>query len=116
MSCVPDLRGVRGPRFRCVDRGADGKEYSGSVELTRNEPGVAVDLQLEGAASSGDYYSFAAKDGGTLVTKRSVVELPYVLALAGAMLMARGEAPAAQQRRIDEVQALKTAFEADRQS
>ncbi len=111
VSCSPELSGARGPRFRCVDRGPDGKEYSGVVELTRDDPGVAVDLLLEGAAATGDYYVFMARDGGTLVTKRTVVELPYLLALTGAMFIVKGEASAAQQRRINEVQALKTAFE-----
>jgi hypothetical protein len=113
VSCVPELSGTRGPRFRCVDRGPDGKEYSGVVELTRDDPGVEVDLLLEGAAATGDYYGFTAEGGGTTVIKRTVVELPYVLALTGAMFMVKGEAPAAQQRRINEVQALKTAFEAN---
>jgi hypothetical protein len=83
--------------------------------LTRDEPGVAVAIQVEGAGASGDYYSFAAQDGGTLVTKRTVVELPYVLALAGGMFMVKGEAPASQQRRINEVQELKTVFESAQQ-
>jgi hypothetical protein len=111
VSCVPQLQGPRGPRFQVLERGPDGQEVGGTVVLTSDEPGVKVVIQLEGAGSSGDYYSFAPQGGGTLVTKRTVVELPYVLALAGGMFAVRGEAPAAQQRRINEVQALKTAFE-----
>jgi hypothetical protein len=111
VSYTPQLAGPNGPRFETVERGPDGREYRGMITLTRDEPGVEVDIELEGAGSSGDYYNFAAQDGGTLVTKRTVVELPYVVALIGGTLIARGAAAAAQQRRINEVQALKTAFE-----
>ena len=111
VSCIPQIQGPRGPRFQVLERGPDGSEVGGTVVVTRDEPGAKVVIQLEGAGSSGDYYSFAPQDGGTLVTKQTVVELPYLLALAGAMFAVRGEAPAAQQRRVNEVQALKTAFE-----
>jgi hypothetical protein len=111
VSCVPQLQGPLGPRFQVLERGPDGQEVGGTVVLTRDEPGAKVVIQVEGAGSSGDYYSFAPQAGGTLVTKQTVVELPYLLALAGAMFAVKGEAPAAQQRRINEVQALKTAFE-----
>jgi hypothetical protein len=113
VSCVPQIQGPRGPRFQALEKLPDGREVGGVVVLTRDQPGVEVAVQLEGAGASGDYYSFAAQNGGTLVTKRTVVELPYVLALAGGMFMVKGEAPASQQRRINEVQALKTVFEAD---
>ena len=112
VSCVPQVQGPVGPRFQVLERGPDGTEVGGTVVLTRCEPGVKVVIQLEGAGSSGDYYSFASQAGGTLVTKLTVVELPYMLALAGGRFAVKGEAPAAQQRRINEVQALKTAFEA----
>lgn len=111
VSCTPQLQGPRGPRYAFVERGPTGREFEGVVTLARDEPGVEVDIQLEGTGASGDYYSFAAQDGGTLVTKRCVVEVPYVLALAGGMFAVRGEGPAAHQRRVDEVQALKMAFE-----
>ena len=111
VSCTPQLQGPRGPRYLFVERGPDGKEFEGVVTLARDEPGVEVDLLLDGAGASGTYYSFAASDGGTMVTDRTVVELPYVLALIGGMFIVKGEAPAARQRRINEVQALKTAFE-----
>ncbi len=94
----------------------DGKEISATVELTRDEPGVAVAIQLVGAGTSGDYYTFAAQGGGTLVMKRCVSEVPYVNALAGFMFKGAYDAAAAQQRRVDELQALKTAFESAQQS
>jgi len=111
VSCTPEVAGPRGPRYRAVERGPEGGEVIGVYVTTRDEPGVEVDIQAEGAGATGDYFTFAARDGGTLVTQRTVVELPYLLALIGGTFMARGEAPAAQQRRINEVQALKTAFE-----
>jgi hypothetical protein len=111
VSYTPQLAGPQGPRFASVERGPDGREYRGVITLTRDQPGVEVDIELEGAGSSGDYYNFAAQDGGTLVTKRTVVELPYAVALIGGTLIARGAAAAARQRRINEVQALKAAFE-----
>jgi len=115
VSCIPQIQGPRGPRFQALEKGPDGREIGGVVVLTRDEPGVAVTIQIEGAGASGDYYSFAGQNGGTLVTKCTVVELPYVLALAGGMLMVKGEAPASQQRRISEVQELKTGFESAQQ-
>ncbi|HET7419456.1 MAG TPA: hypothetical protein VFL27_03670 [Candidatus Dormibacteraeota bacterium] len=111
ISCVPDMAGSRGPRFRGVQQTPDGRQVGGVVELTRDEPGVEVDLVIVGAGASGDYYSFVAAQGGTLVTQKTVVQLPYVLALAGGMLMARGDDLGAHQRRVNELQALKTAFE-----
>ncbi len=111
VSYTPQMAGPHGPRFETVERGPDGREYRGMITLTRDEPGVEVDIELEGAGSSGDYYNFAAQDGGTLVTKRTVIELPYVVALIGGTLIARGAVGAARQRRMNEVQALKTAFE-----
>jgi hypothetical protein len=112
-SCVPTMAGANGPRYVQVGTIPDsGRQISGTVELTRNEPGVAVVLQVVGAGASGDYYTFAARDGGTIVTVKSLVELPYPLALMGGMFMARGDAPAAHQRRVAELQALKTAIEA----
>lgn len=113
VSCTPQIQGPRGPRYLGVERGPSGQEMEGVIELTRDEPGVEVDLLVEGAGATGDYYHFAAQNGGTIVTKQTVVELPYLLALIGGMFLVKGEAPAAQQRRINEVQALKTAFESD---
>jgi hypothetical protein len=111
VSCVPEMAGPRGPRFREVEQTADGQQVAGVLDLTRDEPGVAVDFLIAGTGSSGDYYTFAAEPGGTLVNKRTVIELPYLVALAGGMLMARGQSAAAHQRRVNELQALKMAFE-----
>jgi polyketide cyclase/dehydrase/lipid transport protein len=108
---TPAPAGPRGPRFTEVDRMPDGKEIAATVELTRDEPGVAVAIQIVGAGTSGDYYTFVAQGGGTLVMKRCVSEVPYINALAGFMFSGAYDAAAAQQRRVDELQALKTAFE-----
>jgi hypothetical protein len=113
VSCTPQVPGPRGPRFLEVGRTPDGREVQGVIVLARNEPGVGVDLTAEGAGTTGDYYNFAPQGDGTLVTLRSIVELPYFLALIGGMFMVKGAAPAAKQRRVNEVNALKTAFEAD---
>lgn len=113
VSCTPQLQGPQGPRYLFVERGADGKEYEGVISLARDEPGVEVDLLLDGAGASGDYYRFVGGERGTVVTYRNVVELPYLLALMGGMFIVKGQAPAAQQRRVNEVQALKTAFESN---
>lgn len=111
VSYTPDIQGPRGPRFTGVERMPDGRQIAGVIELTRDDPGVEVDILLAGAGSSGDYYSFAAKDGGTLVTYRSVFEMPYILALAGGMFALRGDPTGAYQRRVNELNALKAAFE-----
>lgn len=111
VSCVPDLAGPRGPRFQAVEQGPNGQQIGGVIELTRDEPGVEVDFLLAGTGASGDYYSFAGQEGGTLVTKKTVIQMPYVVALSGYMLMARGDDLGANQRRVNELKALKTAFE-----
>jgi hypothetical protein len=110
VSYTPDLPGPRGPRFRAVERMTDGRQIEGVAEMTSDVPGVEVVLMADGAGLTGDYYSFAAEGGGTRVIKRTVVELPYMLALAGGMFLA-GDGGAANQRRVDELQRLKTAFE-----
>jgi polyketide cyclase/dehydrase/lipid transport protein len=111
VSYTPEMQGPRGPRFSGVERMPDGREIAGVIELTRDDPGVEVDILLAGTGASGDYYSFAPKDGGTLVTKRSLFEMPYILALAGGMFALRGDPTGAHQRRINELNALKLAFE-----
>ncbi len=108
---TPAPAGPRGPRFVEVDRMPDGREIAATLELTRDEPGVAVAIQILGAGTSGDYYTFVAQEGGTLVMKRCVSEVPYINALAGLMFSGGFDAVAAQQRRVNELQALKTAFE-----
>lgn len=113
VSYTPELQGPRGPRFNGVERMPDGREIAGVIEMTRDDPGVEVDILLAGTGASGDYYSFAAKDGGTLVTKRSVFEMPYVMALAGGMFALRGDPTGAHQRRVNELNALKAAFESE---
>jgi hypothetical protein len=111
VSYTPDVQGPRGPRFNGVERMPDGREMAGVIELTRDDPGVEVDILLAGTGASGEYYSFAAKEGGTLVTKRSVFEMPYILALAGGTFALRGDPTGAHQRRVNELNALKQAFE-----
>lgn len=111
VSYTPQPSGAEGARFDSVERGPDGREYRGVITLARDEPGVEVDIGLEGAGSSGDYYHFVAQPDGTLVTKRTVVELPYMLALIGGVWIARGTAKDARQRRVNELLALKAAFE-----
>ena len=87
----------------------DGKEIASFYEVTR-EPGVEVVLWAEGAGVSADHYTFAAEGGGTRVTKRTVLELPYLLALIGGMFVGN-DVGAAKQRRVVDVQRLKAAFE-----
>ena len=111
VSCVPELQGPRGPRFRTVEQTPAGQQIGGVIERTRDEPGVEVDFLLEGTGATGDYYGFAAQPAGTMVTKKTVIQLPYMVALAGGMLMATSDAPNARQRRVTELQALKSAFE-----
>jgi hypothetical protein len=82
-----------------------------TLELTRDEPGVAVAIQILDAGTSGDYFTFAAQNGGTLVLLRCIIEVPYINALAGIMFSGTYDASAAQQRRANDLQALKTAFE-----
>ena len=113
VSCTPDIQGPRGPRFNTLERGPDGRDISGVIEMTRDDPGVEVDILLAGTGATGDYYSFSASGGGTLVSKRTVVELPYILALTGAMFALRSDPTGGHQRRVNEVNALKTAFESD---
>lgn len=113
VSCTPDIQGPRGPRFNTLERGADGREIAGVIEVTRDDPGVEVDILLAGTGATGDYYSFSPSGGGTLVSKRTVVELPYILALTGAIFALRGDPTGGHQRRVNEVNALKTAFESD---
>ncbi len=113
VSCTPDIEGPRGPRFNTLERGADGREIAGVIEVTRDDPGVEVDILLAGTGATGDYYSFSPSGGGTLVSKRTVVELPYILALTGAIFALRGDPTGGHQRRVNEVNALKTAFESD---
>lgn len=111
VSYTPQPAGARGPRFLAVEQAPGGRQMTGTYVLTRDDPGVEVDLLVEGAGATGDYFTFAAQDGGTLVTQRTVVELPYLLALIGGTLISKGIAGEAQLRRINDVQALKTAFE-----
>ena len=111
VSCTPEVAGSKGPRYTWVEKLPDGGQISGTLVQTRLEPGVAVTFQIEGAGASGDYYSFATQGDGTLVTKHSIIEVPYLMALLGGIFIARSEAAAAGQRTAREVQALKTAFE-----
>lgn len=111
VSYTPDIQGPRGPRYNGVERMPDGQEIAGVIEMTRDDPGVEVDILLAGTGASGDYYTFAAEGGGTLVTKRNVFEMPYILALAGGIFALRGDPTGAHQRRVNELNALKQAFE-----
>jgi len=110
VSYTPDVPGPRGPRFRSVEKMPDGREVDGVYEVTSDVPGVEVVLTAEGAGLTADHYTFAAEGGGTRVVKRTVLELPYMLALAGGMFFS-GDGGAANQRRVDEVHRLKAAFE-----
>ena len=111
LSDTPAPAGPRGPRFVEVDRLPDGRAIAATLELTRDEPGVAAAIQILGAGTSGDYFTFVAQNGGTLVLLRCITEVPYINALAGLMFSGSYDAPAAQQRRVTDLLALKTAFE-----
>jgi hypothetical protein len=88
----------------------DGREISGLIELTRVVPGSEVVIRLVGVGRSGDYFTFSPAAAGTHVLYKTLIELPWVMALVGARFMT-GPAAERNQKKATDLQALKTYIE-----
>jgi hypothetical protein len=110
VSCVLDSYNGTAPRYRVVERMPDGREISGLVELTRVVPGSEVVIRLVGVGRSGDYFTFSPAAAGTHVVYKTLIELPWVVALVGARFMT-GPAADRNQKKATDLQALKAYIE-----
>ena len=90
ISSVAEGMGVQGPRFHMVAMiPGSSQQIEGDAVLRVNDPGKEVVVGVEGAGLSADQFLLSPSASGTHVLYRMVLELPFFLALAGGMLLAR---------------------------
>jgi hypothetical protein len=111
ISSVAEGIGVQGPRFHMVAViPGSGQQIEGDAVLRVNDPGKEVVVGVEGAGQSADQYLLSPSGGGTHVLYRTVLELPFFLALAGGMFLAGDKDR--PRRHTDELARAKAVFEA----
>ena len=111
ISSVEEGIGVQGPRFHMVGLiPGTTRQIEGDSVLRLNDPGKEVVVGVEGAGLTADHYLLSPCASGTHVLCRTVLELPFFLALAGGMLMASDKDR--PRRHTEELARAKAVFEA----
>ncbi len=111
VSSVEAGMSLQGPRFHVVELVAGSDTHiSGDLVLRVNDPGKEVVVGVEGTGLTADHYRFSPAGTGTHVFFRTVLELPYLMAVAGGMLLARDDDR--PRRHADELARAKAFFEA----
>ena len=103
---------LQGPRFHVVvvPPGSN-KEIAGDLVVRVNDPGREVVVGVEGTGKTADHYVLSPAANGTHVFYRTVLELPFFMALAGGMFLS-GDNDRSR-RHVEELARAKAVFEAD---
>jgi hypothetical protein len=111
VSSVEAGMSLEGPRFHVVGvpPGSD-KEIAGELVLRVNEPGKEVVVAVEGAGLTADQYLLSPAATGTHVFYRTLLEVPFFMALAGGMFLAGDKDR--PRRHVEELARAKAVFEA----
>jgi hypothetical protein len=89
LSSVSEGMSVQGPRFHLVGIIPGTKrQIEGDAVLRVNEPGKEVVIGTEGAGVTADQFLLSPSGSGTHVLYRTVLEMPFLMALAGGMFLA----------------------------
>ena len=111
ISSVETGMGIQGPRFHLVGTiPGSNRQMSTDVTLRVNKPGAEVIVGAESAGLTSDQFYLTPAGTGTHVLNREVLELPFVLAVFGGMLLARDKDR--QRRHTEELARAKAVFEA----
>jgi hypothetical protein len=102
---------VQGPRFHLVGIiPGTTRQIEGDAVLRVNEPGKEVVIGTEGAGVTADQFLLSPSGSGTHVLYRTVLEMPFLMALAGGMFLAGDKDR--PRRHTDELARAKAVFEA----
>lgn len=111
VSIVEAGMGLEGPRFHAVGvaPGSD-KQIAGDLVLRVNDPGKEVVVGVDGAGMTADQYILSPAGRGTHIVYRTMLELPFLMALAGGMFLAGDKDR--PRRHTEELARAKAVFEA----